>query len=142
MIRSSLVVLCLFAMTISAEAQTNRRSSRVPGFMRRNTVSPYVNLGGRQVGLNNYFSIVRPQQQQQRFNQLQMLENRNLQQQIANPFRQRNGLTVSPWLNGSGSQQAGGNRGPVLHSGIPGVGSASRAAVFQNLGNFFMRGTN
>ena len=80
MIRSCLPIACLLTLFVVSDANAQRR---IPNYTRGNTLSPYINMfRGNTGGINNYFSLVRPMQAQSRFNQMQMTQDRRLQQQL------------------------------------------------------------
>lgn len=106
-----------------AEAQ------RVPNFNRRPAISPFINLfNSNQGGVNNYFSFVRPLQQQQRVNQQQFNQNTRLQQQLNNRGQFNSPISLGP--------QIGGTQG-MLRPGLQGVGTPSTAATFLNHSHYY-----
>lgn len=108
-----------------AEAQ------RVPNLNRRPTVSPLINLfNSNQGGVNNYFSFVRPLQQQQRLNQQQLNQSARLQQQLNRPGQFGGGgpITLGPQLGGQQS---------MLRQAPQGVGAPSTAATFLNYSHYY-----
>lgn len=122
----ALSFVVLFGTNQEANAQ------RQPNFNRRPTVSPYINLfNNNQGGTNNYFSFVRPLQQQARLNQQQFTDNQFLRQQqqqfINNPGIQSNPLQFGGTPNGQG----------MLRQGSRGIGMQSTAATYFNYSHFY-----
>ena len=125
MFRYCLPLACLFAFAITSESMAQRTSQRIPNYNRRPTVSPYINLfNSNQGGVNNFFQFVRPQQQQARFNNQQVAQNRLLERQLNQP------VTTT-----SGGQQFGGQG--LLRQGSQGIGQASTAATYFNYSHFY-----
>jgi len=121
---SCVVFVALLCSADRAEAQ------RVPNYNRRPTVSPYINLfNNNQGGVNNYFSFVRPMQQQQRLNQQQYNQNARLQQQLYNPQGQFGApITLGPQVGGPQT---------MLRPGNQGTGMPSTAATFFNYSHYY-----
>lgn len=123
MFRYCLPLACLFAITLASESMAQRMSQRTPNYNRRPTVSPYINLfNNNQGGVNNYFSFVRPMQQQARFNDQQAAQNRFLDRQVNQPFTNTT----------SGGQQFG-----MLRQGSQGIGQPSSASTYFNYSHFY-----
>lgn len=89
--RSGLVVAAFFAMTFVANAELaqaqgvrTNRGATARSRIQRPTVSPYLNLYRQDSqGLPTYQTLVRPQVQQQRVNQVQETEITQLRSQLA-----------------------------------------------------------
>ena len=129
MVRFVMLLFVALTWSIAIEECSAQRMAgpRVPNYTRRPVISPYVNLfNNNQGGINNYFSLVRPMQQQQLINQQQFNQNRYLQQQLAQPYQQGYG----PMLVPPGSQ------GMFRPTGA-GVGQPSTAASFFNYSHFY-----
>lgn len=104
-------------------------TTRTPGYNQRATISPYVNLfNNNQGGVNNYFTLVRPLQRQQQFNQQQQIQTRNLQRQLAQPY----GGGVSTGAIPIGAAGQG-----MLRQALPGVGQPATAASYFNYSHFY-----
>ena len=129
MIRFCLPLACLVSCFLVADAS----AQRLPGYQRGNTISPYFNLlrgsnfGGG--GAFNYFTLVRPMQNQQRFNQMQMSMDQRFQQQL---------MMMNP-ANQFGPQAYGPTAGApsILHPGSQGFGQATTAASFFNYSHYY-----
>lgn len=121
MLRLTFITASLVLLVGLSEAS----AQRVPGFNRRNTVSPYLNLfNANQGGINNYFSFVRPFQEQARFNQRQAAENQFLQQQLnRNQF--------------GGTANFAPGAGGLLRPTNAGIGQPSRAATYFDYSHFY-----
>ncbi len=123
MFRYWMPLACLLAVSFAHESMAQRQSRRIPNFNRRPTVSPFINLfNSNQGGVNNYFSFVRPLQQQARINDQQIAQNRFLERQFTQPIVNTT----------SGGQQSG-----LLRQGSQGVGQASTAATYFNYSHFY-----
>ena len=127
MIRSCLSLACLVLFfASSANAQ------RSPGFTRANTISPYINLfrGNTSGAIGNYFTLVRPLQNQLRFNQMQMAQDRRFQQQLfmnqASPFG----------VQGQDPNQLPGAQS-ILRPGVQGIGQPTPAASYFNYSHYY-----
>jgi len=124
MFRYCLPLACLFAIAFASESMAQRMSQRVPNYNRRPTISPYINLfNNNQGGVNNYFSFVRPMQQQTQFNNQQVAQNRMLERQMTQPFMNTT----------SGGQQ----QFDMLRTGSQGIGQPSTAATYFNYSHFY-----
>lgn len=127
-----LLVATSFVFLLGANQEAT--AQRVPNYNRRPTVSPYINLfNNNQGGTNNYFSFVRPLQQQAQFQQQQFVENQFLQQQVQrqqfSPLnRQQQGQ-----LQFGGLQPGQG----MLRQGNTGIGTPSTAATYFNYSHFY-----
>lgn len=126
-------ILPLVALSFVFLSGTNQEANaqRVPNYNRRPTVSPYINLfNNNQGGTNNYFSFVRPQQQQAQFNQQQFVQNQNFRQQ----------QQFSPNFNQQSQLQFGGGQATgqgMLRQGNRGIGTPSTAASYFNYSHFY-----
>ena len=134
-LQTSLIVgLLCFVVTAETQAQ------RTPGFIQRPTVSPYINLfNANQGGVNNYFSFVRPLQQQAQFNQQQMSQNMLLQQQLSNqqPYGQfGGGVGQFGQRQITLGNQPGGQR-TLFRPASQGMGFPSTAATYFNYSHFY-----
>lgn len=117
-----LFMLGVLASLITGHAVTQSRAQGVRRYQPATpTLSPYLNLLGREGVLPNYYSLVRPQQQQEQFNQQSMAFRR--QQQVTNQLLERQ-LAQPSGIIPTGS--AGG----FLTEGRRGAG-------FQNTSHFF-----
>lgn len=118
-----IAVAITFAVCVeSSEAQ------RIPNYSRRATVSPYINLfNNNQGGVNNYFSFVRPMQQQARINQQQFSRDQFLQQQITQPTMMQPSMATGGMNGGNG----------MLRAGSQGIGQPSTAASYFNYSHFY-----
>lgn len=127
----SFSVVVLVGLSLAADQANAQR--RVPNYSRRPTVSPYINLfNSNQGGVNNYFSFVRPLQQQAQVNQQQFNQNARLQQQV---FNQQQAAQF-----GTGQITLGAPVGGVpsmLRPGAQGVGMPSTAATFFNYSHYY-----
>lgn len=122
------VMMILFAGIGEANAQ------RVPGFTRRPTISPYIQLfNSNQGGVNNYFSFVRPMQRQMQLNQQQAVENRYLQQQV---FDNRNAM-----MGGANQLAPMDGQGMMRPSNV-GIGQPSVSATYFNYSHYFNQPVN
>ena len=123
------LVLGVGLLLVLSTAGEAKAQQRVPNYSRRPTVSPFINLfNSNQGGVNNYFSFVRPLQQQARINQQQFNQNARLQRQI-----QQGGTfaTSSPITLGVNPTQG------MLRPGVQGTGTPSTAASFMNYSHFY-----
>jgi hypothetical protein len=76
------IALGVTAVVTDVRAQRGT-SRRVPMYRSRSTISPYVNLFGANTGgTNQYFAFVRPQLQQEQFNQMQQQQVAQLNQSV------------------------------------------------------------
>ena len=117
----AIFALTIFAVTSEAKAQ------RSPGFASRPAISPYINLfRGNTGGINSFFSFVRPVQEQLRFNQNQLQQNRRFQQQFQ--FNQFNQMSQAPVT----LQDVGGQL-QLLRSATPGVGQPANVSILFQL---------
>lgn len=123
--------LLFFVVATESEAQ------RVPGYSRRPTVSPYINLfNSNQGGVNNYFSFVRPLQQQAQFNQQQLNQNLLLQQQMGQQAYGQFGMgQVGRQQISLGIQPAG--QQPLFRPAAQGMGAPSTSATYFNYSHFY-----
>ena len=119
-----------FAMTLAIAAFScvhESAAQRVPGYAQRATLSPYVNLfNNNQGGVNNYFTFVRPLQQQARINQQQAMQNRMFERQLMGP-------TNSLYPQQGAAQFPQG----MLRPANVGVGQPSTAATYFNYSHFY-----
>lgn len=131
MFRFALPVVALsFVVLFGTNQEVN--AQRVPNYNRRPTVSPYINLfNNNQGGTNNYFSFVRPMQQQARVNQQQYTDNQYLQQQ--QQFRSGPGMAQNNQLQFGGMPNGQG----MLRQGSRGIGMQSTAATYFNYSHFY-----
>ena len=119
-----LAAALLIAIAGEAHAQ------RVPNYVRTPTISPYINLfRGNTGGINSYFTFIRPIQNQLRFNEMQMVRNREFDRQIQ--FNQR----VLP-LQILDAQNQLLQQG-MLRPGSPVVGQPRAAASFFNYSHYY-----
>lgn len=123
MIRYSLPVAVAITLAVSVGSS---EAQRVPNYNRRPTISPYVNLfNNNQGGVNNYFSFVRPMQQQARINRQQYQQQQFLEQQLIQP-----GM-------GQPMMAPGGFQAGMLRAGSQGVGQPATAASYFNYSHFY-----
>jgi len=128
MIRSCLPIACLLTLFVVSDANAQRR---IPNYTRGNTLSPYINMfRGNTGGINNYFSLVRPMQAQSRFNQMQMTQDRRLQQQL---IMNQSNFPFGPYAVG----QQGIGAQSMLHPGSQGAGRPTSAASYFDYSHFY-----
>lgn len=118
-------------------AASQVQAQRVPGYSQRPTVSPYINLfNSNQGGVNNYFSFVRPLQQQAQFNQQQLGQNFLLQQQLnQQPYGQYGTGQVGRQQISLGIQPAG--QQPLFRPAAQGMGVPQASATYFNYSHFY-----
>jgi hypothetical protein len=118
--------IALLALLLGA---SDANAQRVPGINRRPTVSPYIRLfNSSQGGMSNYFNFVRPMQDQMRLNQMQMMENRFVQQQLAVPL---------PTQSGMGAITGGAAANGMLRPGNQRIGQPTAAASYFNYSHYY-----
>lgn len=128
----SFSVVVVLGLSLASDQAHGQR--RVPNYSRRPTVSPFINLfNSNQGGVNNYFSFVRPLQQQARVNQQQFNQNARLQQQI---YNQQQAAQFGGGQITLGAPAGVGVQG-LLRPGAQGVGTPSTAATFFNYSHFY-----
>lgn len=121
-------------MTILFVGIGEATAQRIPGYTRRPTISPYIQLfNSNQGGINNYFSFVRPMQQQMQMNQQQAVENRYLQQQVIdNRAAMMGGINPLDPVAGQG----------MMRPSNVGVGQPSVSATYFNYSHYFNQPVN
>lgn len=126
----------LFVGLLLLGTATQLHAQRVPGYSQRPTVSPFINFNSNQGGVNNYFSFVRPLQQQARINQQQLGQNMMLQQQLNQQSYGQYGMgQVGPQRISLGVQPAG--QQPLFRPAAQGIGYPKTSATYFNYSHFY-----
>ena len=129
MSRISIAIACVAVLLVADSAQAQRR---VPGYVNRPTISPYVNLfQSNNGGLNSYFAFVRPRQQ---LDQQLRQQNQLLQQ---NQFAvQREAVMIQQSINDATEQVL------MQRPTSTAAGFRRPAGGFMNFGTFYPSNTN
>lgn len=132
-VRMSRLFIPIIAVALLTGTYSKVHAQRVPSYQRTPTISPYTNLfRGDAGGLNNYFTLVRPQQRQIMFNQNQMAQNRLLERQVMYNNQQ---LMMGPTVVGQQFDASAG--GLSLRPGTQTMQAPMPAASYFNYSHFY-----